>query len=271
MRASRRLNMGSAAFGIGVVVGLLLLAGTTGSPLPGTHFACERGKLLASQYSWTPDMFWNAPYGGSVYGQVENSRGEDAGGAHNGEVAVAFGMIEWNLSSVNRVLVAGLGSSPGCPTYLAEGTPNLPPWQQSGGCVGCDLLGPGNESDASEPSSFNVSLWTSVGSMGATSTTFHEGFTEDNGGIVSTCGGPARELNVTSKDVHFQVPFRVPHGTVIFNASVYNLAFISQWGYTANFTYFFPADFGTWEVDNLTLGSDAPGGGLSFAYSACPS
>jgi hypothetical protein len=252
-----------------VVVGLVLLAVTTGSPLPGTHFACEKGKELASQFNWTPDLFLSAPYGGSVWGQVENSRGSDSGGARNGEVAMAFAMIEWNLSSVNRVLVAGPGSSPACPTYFAEGAPNLPPWQQSGGCVGCDLIGPGNQSDASEPSSFNVSLWNSSGSMGATSTTFHEGFTEDNNGTVSTCGGPARELNVTSKNLHFEVPFRLPHGTVVFEASVYNLVLINQWGYTANFTYFFPADFGTWEIDNLTLGANSPGSGLAFEYSPC--
>ena len=39
--------------------------------------------------------------------------------------------------------------------------------------------------------------------------------------------------------------------------------------YEANYTYEFPAGVGTWSVDDLNLGDNAPGGGYAFDFAPC--
>jgi hypothetical protein len=253
---------------VGLAVVLVALAVANGTPTFWEHYGCERGQLLASQFNWTPDLFWNAPFGGTVYAQaISNSGGMAGWDTKGGEVSLVFGQQQWNLTSVNRVLESGPGPSPHCPAYEVTSAPNLAPWQQSGGCGGCLLLGPGNVSDAGVPTQFNISIWGP--GPGITSVIFHDAYVTDNNGVISTCGRGATEINLTTTHLDLQIPFVTQKGIVLIDSTQYAVGPASLAGFAENFTYFFPANFGNWAIDNLTMGPDAPGSGLAFSYSPC--
>jgi hypothetical protein len=272
MQRRRRVSITAVAGGVVISIVLVAMTLASPSPVPWEHYTCVRGTQLASEYNWTPEEISNSPFGGWGNATFGVTPGGGGGGPnHNGAATMFFGMDEWNLSMVNRVLVSGLGPSESCPTYEIDSYPNLPAWQQSGGCGGCTVLGPGNTSDASEPSQFNISIWGGPGSVGATSVIFHNGFVLPNEPSVSTCGGPAQQHNMTSTMLTFQVPFSTPHGELTFNESVYTSdtqAPIPSGSYWEDFAYWFPSNFGMWQIDNLSA-PGGPGGGWAFSYSPC--
>lgn len=146
---------------------------------------------------------------------------------------------------------------------LGTESASVPAWQESGGCAGCEILGPGNQSDSSEPAQFNISIWGGPGSSGVTSVIYHNGFYFPNAPDVSTCGGLSVTLRIGSSWLDLQVPF-VSDGHV----QVVNIISPGGFGYdqfTANFSYTFPANFGTWAVDNLSA-AGGPGGGWAFNF-----
>jgi len=265
MRRPRIAAFASAGAAVGLAVVLVSIMVASGSPVFWEHYGCVRGQLLASQYNWTPDMFWNAPYGGSVWGQVRSTGGGVFGTGQNGSVVVDFGQFEWNLSQVNRELVSGPGPNQLCPTYEVTRAAILAPWQQSGGGMEY-LLGIGNTSDRGLSTQFNFSI---TGSAGLTSVVFHDAFVSANDGSVSTCDRAATDINLTSPGLDFQIPFQTASGRVLIDSIAYGVGLSSIPGFAMNFTYFFPADFGTWQIDNLTMGPSAPGSGLAFSYSPC--
>lgn len=269
MRKPRAVALATAGAAAGVAIVLVSLAVANGSPVFWEHYGCARGQLLASQFNWTPDLFWNAPYGGMVYAQAYSVYGSAGGWDRNGgEVSVDFGQHQWNLTSVDRVLQSGPGPSQLCPAYEVTWAPNLAPWQQSGGCTGCQLLGPGNVSDAGVPMQFNMSIWGP--GPGITSLIFHDAYVTDNDGVVSTCGRGATEINLTTTHLNLQIPFLTHNGIMLVDTAAYDVGPASLPGFGENFTYFFPASFGTWAIDNLSMGPNAPGSGLAFSYSPCP-
>ncbi|MGC2034334.1 MAG: hypothetical protein WA761_02675 [Thermoplasmata archaeon] len=62
-----------------------------------------------------------------------------------------------------------------------------------------------------------------------------------------TQGLPVKLL-FTENEQNFSVPYVLP--------------------FTEQYTYTFPANFGTWQVDNLSA-PGGPGGGWAFSYSPC--
>lgn len=247
----------------GVAIAVGLVTGALVVPYYSGHFECARGSLLTSEYNWTPVLLVNSPYGGasnaslSAAGQLSGAR------AQNGSATAVFGMGEWFVYSVNRDWAVGPGSSPACQSYEVEHTPSIPAWQQSGGCAGCLVFGAGNQSDTSESTQFNLSVWGGPGSSGATSIIFHNGFYSGNAPNVSTCGGPAKTLETRSSWLDLQVPFVSNGDHLTFNVTIPTIFGYSA--YTANFSYVFPGNFGTWAVDNLS-GPGGPGGGWAFDY-----
>ena len=113
------------------------------------------------------------------------------------------------------------------------------------------LMGPGNFSDKSEPTSLGP--WNS-------NITLQNGFAQPNAANVTTCGGSARSVpGVTSTFLTQWVSFIEGGQThtvalpVPLIESVYH--------------YLFPANFGTWQVDNLSA-PGGPGGGWAFNFVA---
>jgi hypothetical protein len=268
MRKPRALVFLTAGAATGVALLLVSIMVANGSAVFWEHYGCVPGTELASQHNWTPDLFWNAPYGGTVFAREYEYGGAQYGwNTNGGEVQVAFEQLQWNLTSVDRVLQSGPGPSQQCPSYEVTWAPNLAPWEQYSGCSGCVLLGSGNVSDSGVPSQFNMSL--GLTGPGLTSVIFHDSYVRDNDGAVSTCGRGPTEINLTTTVFDFQIPFVTRNGIVVVDSNAYHFGPTSLFGYGENFTYFFPANFGTWEIDNLTMGPDAPGSGLAFSYSPC--
>jgi hypothetical protein len=115
-------------------------------------------------------------------------------------------------------------------------------------------MGQGNVSDQQEP----VVLF-----PGHSNTIyFLNGFDTPDSGSISTCGEPAQSLPlVTSTHLTLWAHF-ASDGQ---NYSVpFNLPIVES-----QFHYWFPANFGTWQVGNLSA-SGGPGGGWAFSYSPCP-
>ncbi len=268
MRGSRRnVVLAAAGASVGIAVVLVSAMITSGSPVFWEHYGCVQGQLIASEYNWTPQLFENAPYGGTVYAVAHFPGGSEGGPSQNGTASIIFWQTEYNLSAVNRVLETGAGPSHQCPAYeVSPGHNGLAPWQQSSGCLGCQLLGPGNESDAGIPTQFNISI---TGGPGLTSVIFHDAYVSDNDGNVSTCGRGSTEINVTSTHLDFQIPFSTARGTILINSTMYGIGESYFSGFEWNFTYSFPANFGTWQIDNLTIGPNAPGSGLAFSFLPC--
>ncbi len=107
-------------------------------------------------------------------------------------------------------------------------------------------------SDAQEPDSVNTS-WT------AATTYFDNGFTNATG-LLSTCGTAAAVRHVAS--THIEV------GLLVKVLGQWQLIY-DELNVTSSFTYSFPADTGTWQIDNLSA-PGGPGGGWAFSYAPCP-
>jgi hypothetical protein len=58
-----------------------------------------------------------------------------------------------------------------------------------------------------------------------------------------------------------EVPFTLNGSTYTASATIVG---------TFNYTYSFPANFGTWSIDDLNTGASAPGGGWAFSFAPCP-
>ena len=116
------------------------------------------------------------------------------------------------------------------------------------------LQGPGNTSNANEPTTF------SFGVVPVPSTVFANGFINADRPPVSTCGGPDQELNFSSAsfDIYLTVPS--PSGDVTTTVDIES---------TESYTYFFPANSGTWLVDDLQENSGLQGPGLAFSWQPC--
>jgi hypothetical protein len=125
-----------------------------------------------------------------------------------------------------------------------------------GGVVlGGPLLGQGNVSDNEEPDS--LGHWTYPGDVNLT---FSNGFTHNNSSNISTCKASASSDVVTSP--HFDVNVPVAVGGSRYSISV-------SLPIQETFHYVFPANFGTWAIDELSA-SGGPGGGWAFSYTPCP-
>jgi hypothetical protein len=258
-RRRRAILVGAVS---GVVIVLVVVAIQLSNPtlLGLEHYACLKGAQIASEYNWTPDELVNSPYGGSTSASFRAGANGGGGPNGNGSTSANFVMQEWNVSAVDRVLVSGSGPDISCPSFEATNAPNAPTSEQPGGCSGCLIYGDGNLSDATEPTQFSFS--------GSSSVIIHNGFTARNSGNISTCGGPAKQIKVTSTNLTFDIPFPVPQGEEYVDESVYSAFGLTIGSYWVDYSYEFPANFGTWDVDNLSA-PGGPGGGWAFSYSPC--
>jgi len=239
-----------------VLVGLLVvsaLAVTQGWSLE-YHTTCETGAVLAEASAVAPVVLLNSPYNGSVYalaglqpGSPIGSYGSLGTSAFNGSVSSAGLGLNLAVVALHNATAAGPGAVRPCTQPYQAEIMNA----GSGLYVGILLTGPGNWSDVGEPST--VFPWD-------TNVTFDNSFSHANAPSVSTCNGSAVERVVRSSHLteylHTNLsgqpvvlPFNIPLSDAVFH-------------------YNFPADLGTWQVDNLSE-PGGPGGGWAFSYSPC--
>jgi hypothetical protein len=181
------------------------------------------------------------------------------GGETNGSVWGAFWQVIVDVASVQNQTVWGPGAKVRCEgpfavTLLTVGQPQV----YTGGIfnwLGGPPFGPGSRSDASEPTQYNLSSAPNDSSF-----YFSNGFHTANVQNVSTCGGPARSIPAQSPQFIVWIPFSS-------NGKSHTVPFVVP--SSQIFNYWFPANFGTWQVDNLSA-PGGPGGGWAFSYSPCP-
>ena len=261
------------AAGLGVVFAFGMVGVATLAPYFEGHYICVKGEQVASQFNYTTYFLLNSPFGGWGNGTYDAADLFGTGGSghqFNGSAGSVFAGGGWNLSKVNRVHVYGWGASASCPAYEANAgtvsTPGLP----FASCAGCPVLGNGTRSDVGEPSQLAYNA--TVGATVYRSVIFNNSFTIDNRGTVSTCGGPGQNLSMSTHNVTFQIPFATADGTITLTESLYT----PSWGsapdgsYTAQYWYWFPGNFGSWAIDNLSA-PGGPGGGWAFDFlGPCP-
>lgn len=253
----RKVATASIAGACGVIAILLLLT-AVGSWAPILHWTCQPGARVLDQRTEIPLQFLNAPYGGWVWGNVTTPPGVILRGTNVGIfLGSSFmnGGVVWNGFEANVTAFStsnqtewGPGGNSRCTgpfevELIADGNFS----------TGIQLAAPGNVSDENMPT---VLLPSNPGPV-----TFSDRFTVANSANISTCGrGPASLPLVTSHNLTLWVSFT--------SGGLTRVMAIQAPIIDSTFHYWFPANFGSWQVDNLSA-PGGPGGGWAFSYSPC--
>ncbi len=238
-----------------LVVGVVLTSGGLGFA---SHIVCSTDYIVDQNF-WTPFDLTNAPYGGYTHwGAVFDNWGLfgpahvvlSDGNLSDGNLSTGyFETQNWSVYSQGNLTAWGPGVNTPCTSAysvkLAHSTFDV-------SADGPPLQGPGNTSNVNEPTDYSPD--------GRPTAVFANGFMQSNMPAVSTCGKPTQTLNVTSQSFDVTAMFQTIHGPVSVTFPIQSLE---------TFSYYFPANGGTWQVDNLSA-PGGPGGGWAFSYSPCP-
>lgn len=238
------------------IVGLFVPT-VIGGWAPLVHWSCVTGGTVDSQVTWVPVTLINAPYGGYVAGNATIPPGSignfpiSGEGAEiiNGSFGGVFERLFANISEGTNETVWGPGLSARCGQRFAVSFAS--DYLSYSGMMGNE----GNWSDINEPHTFVYAT-----AKGESSAYFDNGFTGSNAGNVTTCGLSQKSLFVHSSGFNIWLNFEV-HGQP--TTVPYLLPF------PQSYHYWFPGNFGAWQVTNLSA-PGGPGGGWAFSYSPCP-
>jgi hypothetical protein len=256
-----------------VVVGLLVPTWISGwAPL--AHTTCQASQVAATGTFLLPTAVVNSPFGGR--GSVNSTYPATAVGyppssvtyqisgvqMYNGSVAGSFVLDRATVAKLSNESVIGPGANTKCGQPFGLTFDVVPANEGGYGYGGQIFTGPfgpyfgvnGSESDSGEPTVWNLGT-----PPGNSTSIFRQGFNGSNAPTVSTCGGPAESIPVVAQSLATWVSFR--WNGVNYTAEV-------SLPLDQSFTYFFPANFGTWQVDDLSA-PGGPGGGWAFSYSPC--
>jgi hypothetical protein len=89
---------------------------------------------------------------------------------------------------------------------------------------------------------------------------FTNGFVSANMPSISTCNRPAISQSFSSGGFDVRLPFQMGQGMLSVVVTIIS---------TESFQYHFPADGGTWIVDDLQDGPGMQGLGLAFSWEPC--
>jgi hypothetical protein len=261
---------------IGSIVLAILFVGIVAIPLfnawaPLLHWTCANETLVSHGTNvWIPAVLVNSPYGGNATGQglmawnfpgawngpppasgqtLETGWGTNSS---NGTSAGAFFTVNVSIYSVRSVIALGPGTDSQC--AQSYGIALESPEQYGGISAGVRTLS--NLSDKGEAD--NITGY--PGSQGGVPTPhFANGFEGSGNAFISTCGMPGLSRPVKSNYLDVSFVLSVAGKTI---SVPYVLPFSDY------FTYNFPANFGTWQIDNLSAPGGS-GGGWAFSYSPC--
>ncbi len=210
------------------------------------HYECGPGTQVASELLWTPLVLVNSPYGGFANGTgTFPSSGGFIISLSNGSSAGSFEQMRWNISTSVRVMVAGPGANAVCTGFLAR-------IGQKEGAFSAFSVGPPNATSDSDQN-------TTATPLGVDSVIFHNAYVEADR-TLSTCSSGPMFWSAKATEMVVDVPFPVLGGTATVSATLEG---------TYNYTYTLPGHFGTWNIDDLNAGSNAPGGGWAFQFVPC--
>jgi len=233
---------------VGIVVGLFVaLAGAAGAVNPFVHTICANGgPVSVSVATWIPAIILNSPYGGESGGNVTGGPGDGMSmwGAENGSAYWAGYRSLLTIDALQNQTVPGLGRNDRCGSAVLIEMSRAGPLAE-----GILLLGPGNPSDATEPRSLILGE--------ANNITFNNSFSRANAEEISTCAGSAvhRTVVAPGPTVWYSYVSSDMNRTILLHVPLA----ITDYNYT------FPANFGSWAIDNLSV-PGGPGGGWAFEY-----
>lgn len=257
---------------VGIVVALALPS-WLGSWGPLFHTDCLSTDVSSTGPFYLPLGLVNSPYGGRGSDNATSPENPSmgygsspiyqtvGGTVANGSVWGGVVLETMTVDHLTNATQLGPGSNGACSDEFSFHLQISPP------NVGYEILGPifdvsggpefgaGQYSDIGEPLMYNFTT-----SPGNSTSIFYQGFAQANSPTISTCGGPARVVTVRSVSLDTWVAFEwegVQHLAPL-NLSIHQ-----------TFSFAFPADFGMWQIDNLSV-PGGPGGGWAFSYSPCP-
>ncbi len=251
--SSRRILFAILAAAV-VVAAIALVPLTVATWSLVEHYACGPGAVVATEQLWTPVVLVNAPYGGFANGTrtvpIPNGWSSDTIEAANGTAMGLFELDTWSVSPSVRLVVAGPGTNAVCTGYVAAGKP-LSRFDEI-------VLLP-SENTSSDAGQMTSLFFADHNGTMHPSVLFDNGYSE-NDMVLSTCGRGRVDLASQASRMVIKVPFILGGPSETASATV---------DATLNYTYSFPANFGTWSIDDLNAGSHAPGGGWAFSFVPC--
>ncbi|MGA7847294.1 MAG: hypothetical protein WCB18_09450 [Thermoplasmata archaeon] len=234
------------------------LAASPGNPLLYAHSVCATTNFVEQESLYTPLGLSNAPYQGYVnYTAVYDVPGQPGirttdSAPYTKWIEGDFFLMNWSLFRSATQYVAGPGPDSPCSSS----------WEASVGGAGYPLSGIAGDFLNATPSDVNSPSNLSQLSPGPAreSVIFDISYHDDTGGRVDTCGyGPAH-LNLHSTSLVVEVPFVTQGHAILVTGSIPVELYLN---------YSFPNNSGSWLIDNLDLGANAPGTGIATDWSAC--
>jgi hypothetical protein len=231
-----------------VVAGIVIASGLTIVTLSQPIVDCTPGPVVATvNGSLTPRLLLNAPYNGLAYGTVPIDNGSQNLTIFANNSGGVWGLFEHVGWTIRQGVATGQSNSSCRRVYFPSLTDD---WTS----VGLPLF------NSSAPAYLNDSAeanWVQInGTPGPVY--FSNGFYAPTGQI-STCGQSATHRAASSDYLQIGVQFDVNDVAHVVNVT---LAVSTQ------YEYVFPANGGTWAIDNLSA-PGGPGGGWAFSYSPC--
>ena len=261
---ARHPRIAPTSTAIGVVLGIVVaLMGLSGSWNPVEHALCADRGQVSLEYFLLPAVLVNSPYGGGGWGNGSMAAsfpgspgyptypGSYGGGSANGTVGETWFSVNLSIHKLVNETGIGLGPSRSCGQAFSV-TPV--PSNLGRGFGGWSVPVVSNLTDRGEATFANFSGYFSGNPL---SPIWNNGFSSSNAPNVSTCSsGLPLNIYIRAPGPSVQVPFSESGNSL---ATTYTLPFAED------FHYLFPADFGTWAVDNLSS-PGGPGGGWAFDY-----
>jgi hypothetical protein len=255
----RKASVVTAVVACAVVAGLFLPTAVAGWA-PVVHWTCQTTtQVMEGQPAQIPAQLLNAPFGGEVFGNVSARDGVFTYGSGSGGMFLGSGDtdggVDWNGYDANVSVFADQNRTvwgPG-PNVRCTGPFKVELQPDRAVFTGITLINPGNYSDQQVPDVLFPGFSNVI--------SFSDGFERANSANVSTCGKQAIAYPVESTHLTLWAHFswNGENRTAEFNVPILGM----------EYRYLFPANFGIWQVDNLSA-PGGPGGGWAFSYSQCP-
>jgi hypothetical protein len=216
--------------------------------------------------AYVPVVLANSPYGGNVSAEglipasfpggfgYPNDSSWETDSASNGSASGTFNTVVISVYQLVSQMAWGPGANSRCSNQFVA-VPSQPAHPETIGGWTVHVLT--NLSDSGEATSVVFRGFSGEPS----SVLFENGYTAPNEAAVSTCGGSAKTVPLPANSHSLTV-------TVPFTSAGENYTVSWNLPFTESYVYRFPANLGTWQVDNLSA-PGGPGGGWAFSYSPC--
>jgi hypothetical protein len=249
------------------ICAIVLVAGLVASTFvgpwaPAAHWTCVDKTRIAAGVAFYPVVLVNSPFGGRGWANGSISQNfpgfggvSESSFSWNGTSTGTFNDVNITIYRTASMLAPGPGFNTPCAGVLAA-VPSQAPFLVT--YAGFTVEVPSNLTDQGESTSLPFTSYANYTNLPVM---FNNSFTQSNLPSITTCGGPAQyePVGTTSHTLSIRVQY-MADGTTQTTLMVLPFA--------ESYDYLFPADFGTWQIDNLSA-PGGPGGGWAFSYSPC--